>query len=123
MADVDPDVPVAQAPVPALLAVVAAGGVLGSLSRYGLTVAHPGLLTTMLINVSGSFLLGLLAGLRPQSRWSRPFFGTGVLGGFTTMSAFAVQLVEAPVGTAFGYAAGTLLFGLGAAELGRRVAR
>ena len=123
MADVDPHVPVVPAPVPALLVVVAAGGVLGSLARYGLTVAHPGLLTTMLINVTGSFLLGLLVGLRPHGRWSRPFLGTGVLGGFTTMSAFAVQVVEAPVGTAFGYAAGTVLLGLGAAELGRRAAR
>jgi CrcB protein len=119
----DPDAPVASAPEPLLLLVVAVGGVLGSLGRYGLGVAHPGLVTTLVINVVGSFLLGLLVGLRPHGRWSRPFLGTGVLGGFTTFSTFAAQTVDASFATGIAYAAGTLLLGIGAAALGLRVAR
>lgn len=123
MADLDPDAPVAAAPVPLLLAVVSAGGVLGSLSRYGLSSTWPGLSTTLAINVLGSFLLGVLVALRPYGKWSRPFLGTGVLGGFTTMSTFSVQLVDASLLTAIAYAAGTLGLGLGAAAIGERVVR
>jgi CrcB protein len=108
---------------PLLLLVVAAGGVLGSLSRYGLGEVRSGLATTLAINVVGAFLLGLLVGLRPHGRWSRPFLGTGVLGGFTTFSTFAVQTVDASAATGIVYAAGTLVLGIGAAALGLRVAR
>jgi CrcB protein len=123
--DPDPDevVAVAPAPEPLLLLVVALGGLLGSLGRYGLGVAHPGLATTLAINVVGSLLLGLLVGLRPHGRWSRPFLGTGVLGGFTTFSAFAVQTVDAPFATGIVYVAATLVLGIGAAAVGLRVAR
>lgn len=114
---------VAAAPEGRVLAVVAVGGVLGSLGRYGLGQAHPGLVTTLLINVVGSLLLGLLVGLRPAGKWSRPFLGTGVLGGFTTMSTFAVQTVGAQFWTAMAYLAATLALGLGAAALGLRVGR
>jgi CrcB protein len=50
---------------------------------------------TLGINLLGSFLLGLLVGWFADRRpLTRAFFGTGVLGGFTTYSAFAVQVVE-----------------------------
>ena len=123
MADLDPDVPVASAPVLVLLCLVAAGGTLGSLARYGLTVALPGLSTTVAINVGGSFLLGALVAARPYGRWSRPFLGTGVLGGFTTMSTFAVQAIDSTVSTGIAYVVGTLALGLTAAELGKRAIR
>ena len=50
---------------------------------------------TLAINVAGSFLLGILVGWAGERHpLFRAFVGTGVLGGFTTYSAFAVQLVE-----------------------------
>jgi CrcB protein len=123
VADLDPDAPPVPAPLPQLVALVALGGVLGSLLRFALTEALPGLGTTLGINITGSFALGLLVGLRPDGRWSRPFLGTGVLGGFTTFSALAVQTVDASLGTGTAYLAATLVLGTAAAALGLRVAR
>ena len=88
----------AQHPL-ALLAAVALGGVVGSEARYALTVAFPdgdGVpWTTFAVNVLGCLAIGvLMAGVR--RRWGvrrpllRPFAGVGVLGGFTTFSAYAV---------------------------------
>lgn len=49
---------------------------------------------TLAINLVGSFLLGAVVGrLGDGHPRMRTFFGTGVLGGFTTYSAFAVQAV------------------------------
>lgn len=118
--ELDPDVPVVPAPWPALFALVALGGALGSLARYGLAVAWPGLTTTLAVNVVGSFGLGLLIGLRPEGKWSRPFLGAGVLGGFTTFSTFAAQTVDASLPAGIAYVAGTLVLGIGAAAVGMR---
>jgi CrcB protein len=89
------------APQAMIISAVAAGGVLGALGRYGAGVALPTApgafpLTTFLVNVLGCLLMGaLVAGL---GRWpggahplARPFLGTGVLGGFTTFSTYAVD--------------------------------
>ena len=82
-----------------LLGSIAAGGVLGSEVRYALTLAVPepaGAVpwTTLAINVAGCLLMGLLmvAVRRHGARLPllRPFAGVGVLGGFTTFSAYAV---------------------------------
>ncbi len=52
---------------------------------------------TMAVNVVGSFALGLVVGrLGDGHPIARAFLGTGVLGGFTTYSAFAVQTGRAP---------------------------
>ncbi|MFI9407957.1 fluoride efflux transporter CrcB [Nocardia sp. NPDC052316] len=81
----------------AILAVVAVGGALGSVSRYGLTLAWPtppgGFpWAVFTINVVGSFLLGVLmvvvTEVRPAHPLVRPFLGVGVLGGFTTFSTY-----------------------------------
>jgi CrcB protein len=73
---------------------VAAGGLVGTLARYGLSVAFPSLWTIAVVNLAGSFLLGLLthlgAGWSPEVRTG---LGVGVLGGFTTFSTFTVQTV------------------------------
>ncbi|MGJ9421760.1 fluoride efflux transporter FluC [Aeromicrobium sp. CF3.5] len=74
---------------------VLAGGTLGTLGRHGVTVwwSDPGTWPwpTFAVNVIGSFLLGLVvARVRPDDP-RRLLLGTGVLGGFTTYSAFAVE--------------------------------
>ncbi|AGT10215.1 fluoride efflux transporter CrcB [Paracoccus aminophilus] len=77
---------------------VALGGALGATARYAVNVAvgrlMPGFpLATLLINVSGSFLMGLvvtLLALRGGQHLA-PFLMTGILGGFTTFSAFSLD--------------------------------
>lgn len=86
---------------------VALGGALGSVLRYlvGLAVAFP--LGTLVVNVIGSFIIGLVwvhLTARGLTHW-QPFLMTGILGGFTTFSAFtldAMRLVEAGRMTAAG---------------------
>ena len=76
---------------------VAVGGTLGVLSRYGLsrlTLHTEGLIWTIVaINVAGSFALGLLTAGDWFSRDLREGIGVGFLGGFTTFSTFSVQAV------------------------------
>jgi CrcB protein len=99
---------------------VAAGGAVGALLRYALVEAAPHLATTLFINVLGSFLLGLLVSRCRENAWARAVLGTGVLGGFTTWSALAVQVVDASPIVAVLYLALTLGLGTTAARLGLR---
>ena len=103
-----------------LVASVAAGGALGSLARYGLSHALPARggwpVGTLAENLAGAFVLGLLLqGLlrrgheTPRLRWLRLTLGTGVLGGFTTYSAFALELHGLLAGGRVGVAAGYAL--------------
>ncbi|MQA33513.1 fluoride efflux transporter CrcB [Modestobacter roseus] len=114
----------------------ALGGALGALARWALAEALPTPAAgwpwaTLLVNLAGCLLLGLLLAVlfprHPDSRWLRPFLGTGVLGGFTTFSTFAVEtvrLVDAgAAATAAGYVAASVLGGLLAAVAGVRLAR
>ncbi len=87
----------------ALLASVAVGGIVGSLGRYavGVAVPHdPGAFpwATFVVNVTGAFAMGLLVAYlvdRPGvHRLARPLVGVGVLGGWTTFSALAVDAVQ-----------------------------
>lgn len=111
-------------PPPVLL--VAVGGAAGALARYGLSEALPSLPATLLANLLGCLLLGLLVGRVGQHRVLRPLLGTGVLGGFTTMSTLALQtdrlLPGRPV-AALGYLAATTAGGLLLAAAGLRLAR
>ena len=82
---------------------VAAGGALGAVSRYTLTAVvqplfHPGFpVGTLAANVAGSFLMGalveLLALVWSPSEAMRAFLVVGVLGAFTTFSAFSMEAV------------------------------
>ena len=113
---------------------VALGGALGTLARYGaveLAPIAPGTFptTTLLINVLGSLALGLLLGMiertRPRDVTLRPLLGIGVLGGFTTFSTFSVETVQLVRAhhtlVALAYVAASLALGLGAAILGARL--
>jgi CrcB protein len=104
------------------LVAASAGGVLGALARWGVTEWFPtsdGFPTTVFwINVVGSALLATLPALAVVRRtpWLGVFLGTGVLGGFTTMSTASeetvVLLEHDRTGTALVYAGGTLLAAL-----------
>lgn len=120
---------------PAVVA-VAVGGALGALGRHGLELALPvhtgGFpLVTFLINVSGCLLIGalvvLLTELIEAPPLARPFLLTGVLGGYTTFSTYAVQAQQLLAGghprTALGYLAGTLVAALAATWAGMSAAR
>jgi CrcB protein len=102
---------------------VAAGGLLGTLARYGLSVWAASLWTIVAVNLAGSFALGLL--VHVGAGWPgevRTALGVGVLGGFTTYSTFAVQTVlEADggrPGRAAAYLLATVVGGLAAAVAG-----
>lgn len=105
---------------------VAIGGTLGVLSRYGLTrvTMHTDALiwTTVGINVAGSFLLGVLTAEHWFSRDVREGIGVGFLGGFTTFSTFSVQaFLDLEAGEpmrALIYVSASVMLGLAAAAAG-----
>ncbi|GAA4908167.1 CrcB protein [Actinomycetospora succinea] len=118
------------------VAAVAAGGVLGALARAGvglLVPVPPGGFPwgTLGINVLGSLLMGVLVVVVTEVRTAhplvRPFLGTGVLGGFTTFSTFAVDAQTLLGGghraTAFAYLAATIVGAVGACALAMAVTR
>lgn len=116
------------------LALVFAGGTIGTAAREALTMAFPSAgdvpYATWAINVGGSLVLGLLLGIlasgRPgphglRRRWQLAV-GTGFCGGFTTYSTLAVQSVDVAVGGLWGagivYALDTVMIGAVAAWAG-----
>lgn len=83
-----------------ILAVISSGGVLGSCARYGAGLRWPTATghvpwTTFAVNVVGCALMGVLMVLVTERFTAhplvRPFLGTGVLGGFTTFSTYAID--------------------------------
>ncbi len=114
----------------------AIGGALGALARWGVAEALPRAdggwpWATLLVNLTGCLLIGVLtgalAGRSPEPAWARPFLAVGVLGGFTTYSAFAVEavgLAEAGrVAAAGGYVLASVLGGVLAVAAGVRAVR
>jgi fluoride exporter len=117
-------------------AAVAVGGALGALARYGVGLAlpHGGRtfpLATFVINVVGCFLIGaLIVAVTERTQAHplvRPFLVTGILGGFTTFSTYAVDaeqlLAAGRVGTAAAYLVGTLAAAVAATWAGIGLAR
>jgi fluoride exporter len=103
-----------------VLAVIAAGGVLGAEARYGLGVLLPHTgdawpWSTLLINVSGCVLIGglmvMITELLYAHRLIRPFLGVGLLGGYTTFSTATVEaltlMTAGRPGAAVGYLVAT----------------
>lgn len=103
---------------------VAAGGALGACARYGvgrLVGAGVWPSATFLVNLAGGLFMGLLAGwlaARGANEGMRLFLGVGVLGGFTTFSAFSLELWLLVEKGAFGMAAGYALGSVVLAALG-----
>lgn len=108
-----------------ILLVIALGGALGSAARYGISglLPHaPGELpwSTVAVNVLGSAVLGIfmvfVLEVWQPGRYLRPFFGVGVLGGFTTFSAYMLDtwtlIGHGQPGVAVMYLGGTLIVGL-----------
>lgn len=143
---VDPDVPRSDVPLLPhqvgrvllqrrwVLAAIALGGALGALARWSLAQALPHdqdafPWSTFLTNASGCLAIGVLMVLVVE-RWTRrplarPFLGTGVLGGYTTFSTYAVEtrglLASGEAGLALLYLLGSVLVGLVAVVLGMRL--
>ncbi len=114
---------------------VALGGAVGASMRYLTNVAalrafgsgFP--VATMVVNVVGSFLMGVLVVTLAQKGGMRfaPLLMTGVLGGFTTFSAFSLDAVtlyeRGEAGLAAGYVLGSVVLSLGALLAGMAVMR
>lgn len=80
---------------------IALGGALGSVSRYGMSLALARFETfpvgTLAANVAGSLIIGIAAGLWELDQRKTPqalFLITGFCGGFTTFSTFSLQTLE-----------------------------
>jgi len=113
------------------------GGAIGAAARYGVNVTTPKLLghgfpwATMIVNVSGSFVMGLLITVMAlawnTSQEMRVFLTTGLLGGFTTFSAFSLDFAtlyeRKEYGMALGYAGSSVVMSLIAVFAGMYVAR
>ena len=107
------------------------GGAIGSVARFGLYRAMPASgfpLATFAVNVAGSLAMGLLAALLAQrgGAWA-PLLLTGMLGGFTTFSAFSLDAVglwdRGQGALAAAYVAASVLLSLAAVSLGLAVGR
>ena len=105
---------------------VALGGALGSMLRFAAVSYITPLMSprfplgTFIVNLSGSFLIGMTYVLLVEkttlpAEW-RLFFITGVLGGFTTFSAFSLEILHLWQGgyvlSALVYASGSVILGL-----------
>ena len=121
------------------LLLIAAGGALGAVARYGVGVWSVRLFPaaqwpwgTLAVNVLGGLLMGLLAGWlafrgSAHGETLRLFAAIGVLGGFTTFSAFsletALMIERRQFAMAGGYAALSVVLSVAALFVGLMVAR
>ncbi len=119
-----------------LYVLAALGGATGALARAGVAELLPrgpagwpwG---TFVVNLTGCLLLGallaVLATRRPDGERLQVFLGTGVLGGFTTYSAFALEVTDLVAGgrpaIAVGYVVASVLGGVLAVAAGVRAGR
>ena len=115
------------------LLLVALGGAIGASARYGVGLGAARLfgeafpLGTLFVNVAGGLAMGFLAArVGPEQETLRLALGVGVLGGFTTFSAFSletVRLMDHQPGLAMLYVAASVLLSIGACWLGLSLGR
>ena len=97
-----------------IILAIGAGSFIGGISRYLLSTsvnakyisAFP--MGTMLVNITGCLLIGVVYGFVDKGMMSsdwKLFLATGLLGGFTTFSAFSIETVGLLRVGQFGYAA------------------
>ncbi len=109
-----------------VLAAVAVGGAAGALGRHGVAVLlGGGPASTLAVNLSGCLLIGALTVVTDPAGLLRPLFGTGVLGGYTTFSGYALDVHGLVAGgrplVAAMYLVGTVAGALAAVWLGSRL--
>lgn len=106
------------------MAVIALGGMIGATARFKLAEAIPTApghfpWATFWTNMSGSFVLGFLLIILlerfPPTRYLRPFLATGILGAYTTMSTY---MVEVALLIKDGHATTGLVYGIGSVLIG-----
>ncbi|PIE12864.1 MAG: fluoride efflux transporter CrcB [Rhodobacterales bacterium] len=114
---------------------VALGGAIGASARYltsmgAMRLMGPGFpWGTLAVNVAGSFLMGVLVVVLAHKDATRmaPFLMTGVLGGFTTFSAFSLDAMaiyeRGQVALAAYYVVASVLLSLGAVVMSMFIAR
>jgi len=103
---------------------VACGGFLGAVARYGVDVAvgEPTGAGTLVVNAAGSFALGVLVSRATTTR-TQLFVGTGALSSFTTYSTFVGDAVALGNLAGSGYVAASYAVGFAAAVAGLGVGR
>ena len=101
---------------------VAIGGALGSVLRYVTIAAVGAPMATLVVNVAGSFVIGVLFVLLASRTSLSPLLMTGILGGFTTFSAFSLDALKlwqsGQTSTALAYVATSVVLSLLAVALG-----
>jgi fluoride exporter len=112
---------------------VALGGAVGSVARYGVGVAAARVFGlafpwgTLIVNIVGGFAMGVVATrFAPDQENMRLLLGVGFLGGFTTFSTFSLEmlrLMEHHPGQAALYAAASVVLSVGACWLGFALGR
>ena len=111
--------------VPKESALVGIGGCIGSVARYQINEWIPSLLGTCIVNVLGCIAIGFLMYesiyFGAFSRNSRLLLGAGMIGSFTTFSAFATQTIEAGLFYGIIFIAANILCGLMGVFIGRQI--
>jgi fluoride exporter len=111
---------------------VAIGGALGAVSRYGVTTlmnqvaGHPSVLGTLIANLTGSLLIGLLLGFVSERADLPAFWRTagvaGFIGAYTTFSTMMFESIDrlenGEAAFVFAYIAGSIIAGLALAYAG-----
>ena len=98
---------------PKMLALVGVGGAIGAVLRYLIGEWMPDGFPwgTLTVNLFGSLILGVIVGMSLSAEMGL-LLGTGIMGAFTTMSAYSVDLVELFENSEYGPAIGYLLLTL-----------
>ena len=115
--------------LPFTLLSVGFGGAIGAMLRYAMAVMVSGVAATLAVNIIGSFLMGCAAvylSNHGAGAW-QPFIMTGVLGGFTTFSAFSLDAMilfeRGDVGQAALYVVASVVLSIMALVLGIFIVR